>query len=127
MLNYFENVSLFLACFEKRNLVFLILQFAYFTVTCFFFWDRFTARYIVLSTFCLLANIFAYQFMSRMATPRYENDDRGNKRLVDAGLDLNIGPGGLAELVLVFLFFLSCFVYCLIQFPIFLDTRKTSF
>ncbi|VDK33269.1 unnamed protein product [Taenia asiatica] len=69
----------------------------YFLVTYFFFWDRFTARYIVLSSLCLIANFSAYQFMSYLATPRYENDERGNSRLVDAGFDLNIGSGSLSE------------------------------
>ena len=45
--------------------------------------------------------------MSYMATPRYEKDDRGNSRLVDAGVDLNTGPGGLAESVLLLVYYLS--------------------
>ncbi|KAL5965308.1 hypothetical protein TSMEX_007002 [Taenia solium] len=79
-----------------RNII-LGVTTLYFLVTYFFFWDRFTARYIILSSLCLIANFSAYQFMSYLATPRYENDERGNSRLVDAGFDLNIGSGSLSE------------------------------
>ncbi|VDM18381.1 unnamed protein product [Hydatigera taeniaeformis] len=79
-----------------RNII-LGVTMVYFLVTYLFFWDGFTARYIVLSSFCLIANLFAYQFMSYLATPRFEDDERGNSRLFDAGFDLNIGPGSLAE------------------------------
>uniref|UniRef100_A0A5K3FAI2 Transmembrane protein 208 n=1 Tax=Mesocestoides corti TaxID=53468 RepID=A0A5K3FAI2_MESCO len=69
----------------------------YFLITYGLFWDRFTTRYILLTSICFIANVFAYKFMSSMSTPRYEKDDRGNTQLIDAGLDLNLGPGGLAE------------------------------
>ncbi|KAL5103820.1 hypothetical protein TcWFU_000792 [Taenia crassiceps] len=79
-----------------RNII-LGVTTLYLLVTYFFCWDRFTTRYIVLFSLCLVANFSAYQFMSYLATPRYENDDRGNSRLIDAGFDLNIGPGSLSE------------------------------
>lgn len=47
--------------------------------------------------------------MSYLATPRYENDERGNSRLVDAGFDLNIGPGSLSEWVLLYNYALKSF------------------
>ncbi|VDO96638.1 unnamed protein product [Schistosoma curassoni] len=32
-----------------------------------------------------------------MASPSYAVNERGTRQLVDAGLDLNIGSGGLGE------------------------------
>ncbi|KAM7532921.1 hypothetical protein Aperf_G00000125269 [Anoplocephala perfoliata] len=69
----------------------------YFVLTFLFFWDKFTTRYIILCSLCLIANLLAYEFMSYASTPHYDKDDRGNTVLVDAGMDLNIGPGSLAE------------------------------
>ncbi|KAM3184421.1 hypothetical protein ACTXT7_008400 [Hymenolepis weldensis] len=79
-----------------RNIIGCVTA-AYFILTFLFFWDKFITRYIVLASLCFIANIFAYQFMSYASTPHYEIDERGNNVLVDAGMDLNIGPGSLAE------------------------------
>lgn len=35
--------------------------------------------------------------MSYMATPTFGRNDRGVEQVQDAGLDLNIGSGGVAE------------------------------
>lgn len=87
-----------LACYISNTfLIFIFIQAAYFILIFLFFWDKFITRYIVLASLCFIANIFAYQFMSYASTPHYEIDERGNNVLVDAGMDLNIGPGSLAE------------------------------
>ncbi|CAL8108598.1 unnamed protein product [Calicophoron daubneyi] len=69
----------------------------YFAVTFIFFWSTFTTRYVVLSTGCVGLCLAAYKFMSHMATPTYGENERGVRQLQDAGLDLNIGSGGIAE------------------------------
>uniref|UniRef100_A0A183ATB9 ADP,ATP carrier protein n=1 Tax=Echinostoma caproni TaxID=27848 RepID=A0A183ATB9_9TREM len=62
-----------------------------------FRWSGFTTRYMVLSFGSLSACLGAYKFMSYMATPTFGVNDRGVEQVQDAGLDLNIGSGGLGE------------------------------
>ncbi|CAH8570071.1 unnamed protein product [Heterobilharzia americana] len=77
--------------------LFLASYAVYFLVTLTFFWSTYTKRYIALSLACFSICSAAYKFMSYMATPTYAINDRGTRQLVDAGLDLNIGSGGLGE------------------------------
>ncbi|TNN13849.1 Transmembrane protein [Schistosoma japonicum] len=77
--------------------LFLSAYAIYFLVTLIFFWSTYTKRYITLSLGCFGVCLAAYKFMSYMATPSYAINERGTRQLVDAGLDLNIGSGGLGE------------------------------
>ncbi|KAL7055388.1 hypothetical protein AAHC03_022602 [Spirometra sp. Aus1] len=69
----------------------------FFVLTTAFFWEKFILRYVVLSVLCVIASLASYKFMSYMSTPTFEQNERGISQLVDAGLDLNIGSGGIAE------------------------------
>lgn len=66
-------------------------------VTFAFFWYSYTTLYICLSLTCFVICMSAYKFMSHMATPQFGINDRGQKQLIDAGFDLNIYSGGMAE------------------------------
>ncbi|THD27002.1 Transmembrane protein [Fasciola hepatica] len=52
---------------------------------------------MVLSFTSISACFGAYKFMSYMATPTFGMNDRGVEQIQDAGLDLNISSGGIAE------------------------------
>ncbi|CAH8597799.1 unnamed protein product [Schistosoma margrebowiei] len=77
--------------------LFMSCYIVYFVITLTFFWSTYTKRYIALSLGCFGACLAAYKFMSYMASPSYAVNERGTRQLVDAGLDLNIGSGGLGE------------------------------
>ncbi|KER22330.1 hypothetical protein X801_03193 [Opisthorchis viverrini] len=69
----------------------------YSSVTFLFLWSSFTTRYVILASVSFAICLAAYKFMSHMASPTFGENDRGVVQLQDAGLDLNIGTGGIAE------------------------------
>ncbi|KAF7257422.1 hypothetical protein EG68_05317 [Paragonimus skrjabini miyazakii] len=66
-------------------------------VLTFFCLSWFTKLDIILSSCCLIISLGAYNFMAYMAKAEYRENERGVLQLQDAGLDLNVGSGGLAE------------------------------